>query len=66
MREPQRPAPAEEQALIAELEGADAVTVTLDAAGQPDEIWVRWHAVPDFYQSGPRDRHYTRGPAVRA
>jgi hypothetical protein len=61
VREPQRPAPAEEQALDA-VEGADAVTVTLDAAGQPDEIWVRWHAVPDFYQSGPRDRHYTVDP----
>jgi predicted phage baseplate assembly protein len=33
--------------------------VTLDVAGQPDEVWVRWHAVPDFYQSGTRDRHYT-------
>lgn len=61
VREPQRPAPAEEQAL-AELEGAGAVTVTLDAAGQPDEIWVRWHAVADFYASGPRDRHYTADP----
>jgi hypothetical protein len=58
VRERERPAPAEEQAL-AGLEGADAVTVTLDVAGQPDEVWVRWHAVPDFYQSGPRDRHYT-------
>ena len=58
MRERERPAPAEEQALLAQ-EGADAITVTVDAAGQPDEIWVRWHAVPDFYQSGARDRHYT-------
>jgi Baseplate J-like protein len=58
VRERERPAPPEEQALVAE-EGAGAVTVTLDAAGQPDEIWVRWHAVPDFYQSGARDRHYT-------
>jgi hypothetical protein len=61
VREPQLPVPAEEQAL-AEVEGADAVTVIPDAAGQPDEIWVRWHAVPDFYQSGPRDRHYTVDP----
>ena len=61
VREPQRPAPAEEQAL-AGAEGADAVTVTLDATGQADEVWVRWHAVPDFYQSGPRDRHYTLDP----
>jgi len=58
VRERERPTPAEEQALVAQ-EGADAVTVTLDAAGQPDEIWVRWHAVPDFYQSSTRDRHYT-------
>jgi hypothetical protein len=61
VREPQQPAPTEVQAL-AEVEGADAVTVTLDAAGQPDEIWVRWHAVPDFYASGARDRHYTADP----
>jgi predicted phage baseplate assembly protein len=61
VRERERPAPAEEQALAA-VEGADAVTVILDAAGQPDEIWVRWHAVPDLYQSGPRDRHYTVDP----
>jgi len=61
VREAQRPAPAEEQAL-ADAEGADAVAVSLDAAGQPDEIWVRWHAVPDFYGSGPRDRHYTIDP----
>ena len=59
--EPQRPAPAEEQAL-AVAEGTDVVTVTLDTAAEPDETWVRWHAVPDFYQSGPRDRHYTLDP----
>jgi len=61
VRETQQLPPAEEQAL-AEVEGTDAVTVTLDAAGQPEEIWVRWHAVPDFYGSGPRDRHYTIDP----
>ncbi|HZR52285.1 MAG TPA: putative baseplate assembly protein [Streptosporangiaceae bacterium] len=61
VREPQPPAPAEEQ-VLAQEEGAGAVTVILDATGQPDEIWVRWHAVPDFYGSGPRDRHYTIDP----
>jgi predicted phage baseplate assembly protein len=30
----------------------------LDAQSRPKEIWVRWHQVPDFYASGPRDRHY--------
>lgn len=34
-------------------EGKDAVT--RDGATS----WVRWHAVPDFWASGPRDRHYT-------
>ncbi len=33
--------------------------MTLDGGGEPDEIWVRWLAVTDFYASGPRDRHYT-------
>ena len=48
----------DDRSMIEALEGADAVTVTLDEAGQPEEIWVRWHAVTDFYGSGPRDRHY--------
>jgi Baseplate J-like protein len=61
VREPRAPLPAEEQA-IADVEGADAISVILDAAGHPEEIWVRWHAVPDFYESGPRDRHYTADP----
>jgi hypothetical protein len=58
VREPQRPSPADEQALIA-VEGAGAVSVVPDPSGQSDEVWVRWHAVSDFYQSGTRDRHYT-------
>jgi len=62
VREPQPPAPAEQQALAHEEGTGAAVTVILDAAGQPEEIWVRWHAVPDFYGSGPRDRHYTIDP----
>jgi predicted phage baseplate assembly protein len=57
VREQQRPPADEERALAAE-EGDDAVTVTTDATGLPDEVWVRWHAVPDLYASGPRDRHY--------
>src|SRR5260370_27714107 len=60
-RETQRPGPAQEPAL-ADVEDADAVAVVLDAAGQPEEVWVRWHAVPDFYQSGPQDRHYMVDP----
>lgn len=43
---------------IEELEGHDAISVIEDEAGQPLEVWVRWHEVTDFYGSGPRDRHY--------
>jgi hypothetical protein len=57
VREPELP-PAEEQAIIMADEGEDAITVNRDATGSPVEIWVRWHPVPDFYGSGPRDRHY--------
>jgi hypothetical protein len=58
VRERERPSPDEERVLRAE-EGDDAVAVTTDDTGLPDEVWVRWHAVPDLYGSGPRDRHYT-------
>ncbi len=47
IREPELP-PANERA------GA-AVTTSTD---RPKEIWVRWDQTPDFYGSGPRDRHY--------
>lgn len=61
VREPERPPPGEVAALEA-VEGTDAITVTLDERGQPDEIWVRWRPVADFYRSGPLDRHYTVDP----
>ena len=38
--------------------GTDAITEILDTTGQPQEIWVRWQEVTDFYASEPRDRHY--------
>ena len=57
VREPELP-PANEQTIIRNSEGEDAITTVLDSAGRPKEIWVRWHEVPDFYGSGPRDRHY--------
>ncbi len=47
-----------EQATIKAEEGEDAIFVTYDSAGRPTDIWVRWHEMPDFYASGPRDRHY--------
>lgn len=58
VREPERPSADELAALEAEV-GAEAVETVLDAGGQPVEVWVRWHQVPDFYASGSRSRHYT-------
>jgi predicted phage baseplate assembly protein len=57
VREPERPS-VEEQNRIKQAEGDDAISLTLDATGRPQEIWVRWHEVSDFYGSQPRDRHY--------
>ncbi|MEZ4660545.1 MAG: putative baseplate assembly protein [Caldilineaceae bacterium] len=54
VRERELPVAAE----VAAIGGADALTVTFDTSGEPDEIWVRWQAVTDLYASGPRDRHY--------
>lgn len=57
VREPELPA-ANERLTLEKEEGQAAVMLTTEAAGRPREIWVRWHQVPDFYASGPRDRHY--------
>jgi hypothetical protein len=57
VREPDIPS-AEEQAALQKIDGKDAITVIRDTTGRPLEIWVRWQAMPDFYGSGPRDRHY--------
>ncbi len=58
VREPEMLSAAERAVIEAE-EGEDAVTAVLDPSGRPTEIWVRWHQVPDFYESEPRSRHYT-------
>jgi hypothetical protein len=50
---------SEEQQEIKNLEGTDAITIVRDAKGEVETLWVRWHEVADFYQSGTRDRHYT-------
>lgn len=56
--EPEIPS-AQEQAMIKQEEGADAISLPLTDSGRRQRVWVRWHEVPDFYGSGPRDRHYT-------
>lgn len=57
VRELELPA-ANEQNTIKKEEGEDVIATVIDSTGRPQEIWVRWHEVPDFYGSSPRDRHY--------
>jgi predicted phage baseplate assembly protein len=57
VREPKVP-PEGEQAALKAVEGDDAIAIRRDEAGRAEDIWVRWHAVADFYGSAPRDRHY--------
>ncbi len=56
VREPEQPS-ATERAAIESAEGADAITPATDTPA-PTDVWVRWHEVPDFHASEPRDRHY--------
>jgi len=39
-------------------EGQYAIAINRDLTGNPQEIWVRWHEVIDFYSSSSVDRHY--------
>ena len=65
VREPALPSDAE-RPIIEREEGKNAIATTGDIGGQPQAqdagVWVRWHQVPDFYASGPRDRHYVLDP----
>ncbi|HVQ93790.1 MAG TPA: putative baseplate assembly protein [Mycobacteriales bacterium] len=53
--EPQGLPADEEQALIAE----EGPAVTRPDPAGADQIWVRWHEVPNLVRSGPDSRHYT-------
>lgn len=48
---------AVEQSEIRTSEGHEAIRVS-ETSTPHTAVWVRWHEVPDFYSSGPRDRHY--------
>jgi len=55
--EPEIPPSSEVEKL--EADGVEnPLQVITDNTGRPAEIWVRWTQQPDFYASGPRDRHY--------
>jgi Baseplate J-like protein len=57
VREPEMPS-LEELQSIKRIYNDDGISVITDDSGSPEEIWVRWSEVPDFYGSGSRDRHY--------
>ncbi|MBD2184298.1 baseplate J/gp47 family protein [Aerosakkonema funiforme] len=45
--------------LVGEKGGkGEKVEIVRNEAGQVQGAWVTWQEVPDFYGSGPRDRHY--------
>ena len=48
----------QERAQIESDEGPDAITRVRDPISKGYAFWVRWHEVPNFYGSGPRDRDY--------
>lgn len=57
VREPEIPPDSELEKI--EADGVEnPLRVITDDTGRPVEIWVRWIQKPDFYGSGPRDRHY--------
>lgn len=49
---------------ILQEEGENAVKIEADEAGNPTEVWVRWHRVESFYASSATDRHYVVDPVV--
>jgi len=57
VREPTQPAWQERLQIRAD-QGEDAITRVPEPGGKGDAFWVRWLEVPNFYGSGPRDRHY--------
>ena len=54
---PEQKLEVQEGQIPPELE-SDQVKVIRDDIGEIEEVWVKWHEVPDFYSSGAGDRHY--------
>ncbi|HYN44634.1 MAG TPA: putative baseplate assembly protein [Candidatus Limnocylindrales bacterium] len=48
----------ERQEIITSL-GKDAIKETKNEKGKVIETWVLWTEIPDFFDSKPKDRHYT-------
>jgi predicted phage baseplate assembly protein len=51
------PGPQERTAITLE-EGSDAIVHRYNRDTRSNELWIRWHEVPNFCTSRPRDRHY--------
>lgn len=47
-----------EQRLLRQQIGDGAIAPILDDLGRVESVWIRWQQMPDFYSSGPNDRHY--------
>ena len=62
VREPDRPPDDELAALKKNLQLIDPAVgspILPDDPSPETGVWVRWHQVTDFYQSGPASRHFT-------
>ena len=57
VREPTEPSKWEREQIEAH-EGENAIVRVSEPNGKSDAFWVSWFEVPNFYGSGPRDRHY--------
>ena len=57
IRESTEPSLAERTQIQA-AEGDNAIVAVVEPTTEANTFWVRWHEVPNFYGSGPRDRHY--------
>jgi predicted phage baseplate assembly protein len=50
--------PSEEREIILNEEGDDGIQIKRGIDGS-EEVWIRYHQVPNFYASTPKSRHYT-------
>jgi len=50
--------PGKEKKRILEENGKDSILESKDETGKATEVWVRWEAVEDFFESAPKSRHY--------
>jgi hypothetical protein len=57
IKEPEQPDDKSQKVILQE-EGDGAIRKDQNEEGE-EEIWIRWHEVEDFDDSGPTSRHYT-------